>query len=583
MPVYAAEVNANTSQNATNDNSSQNSSDVELSQNASNAVFPHMTGDEHFIIFGSSGDESLYSADEVERALERIRNGETEYIVDNNETSDEQTSVISGEDYETSDEQTSVISDDGYETSDVQLLAATVVSMTTGTEGLNLIKRWEGLRLTAYKALSTEKYYTIGYGHSGSDVYEGMTITQAQADAYLVSDVNKFETSLNNYIKKNNIALNQNQFDALVSFSYNVGTGWQSRHDMPMMLTNGQERFSEATVREYFCQWRYSGGKEIQGLLNRRNAETDVFLKACYDMCSVSRVSLDVGAQVGEILYLSLTDAVASDSGAFIRIVHGTDTIDYPISSVKTDFNNCRVQLNLPIQDATDTITAYIYDGLGNRISIRNSNTADNKGYHFSLDEYAYLLTLDTADNDKLEALVAALKAYSQCSRAYFTGIDMSSYMSGVTVDTSCDGQNVAGADVSVNTFNAYNKSVSGTVDGFEFIGNSLVLEAGTQFRYYFSLAEGHSIAEYSFAINGTTVAAIPLGGVYYIEVANIAACDIDNTFSLLVRRGNSQSMTVSAGVYSYAHTAFTKDNNSLKQLLAMMYKYNKAAEAYFG
>jgi len=346
---------------------------------------PQMTADEHFIIFGSSGDESLYSGDEVERALERIRNGEAEYIVDINETSDEQTSVIS---------------DDGYETSDVQLLAATVVSMTTGTEGLNLIKRWEGLRLTAYKALSTEEYYTIGYGHSGSDVYEGMTITQAQADAYLVSDVKKFETSLNNYIKKNNIALNQNQFDALVSFSYNVGTGWQSKHDMPMMLTNGQERFSEATVREYFCQWSYSDKKVVQGLYNRRNAETDVFLKACYDMCSVSRVSLDVGAQVGEILYLSLTDAVASDSGAFVRIVHGVDVKDYPISSVKTDANNCKVQMNLSIQDATDTITAYIYDGHGNRISIRNSNTADNKGYHFSLDEYAYLLTLDVADNE---------------------------------------------------------------------------------------------------------------------------------------------------------------------------------------
>ena len=60
--------------------------------------------------------------------------------------------------------------------------------MNVSENGLNIIRKYEGCRLTAYKAVSTEKYYTIGYGHYGADVKKGMTITQNQAEAYLKGD-----------------------------------------------------------------------------------------------------------------------------------------------------------------------------------------------------------------------------------------------------------------------------------------------------------------------------------------------------------------------------------------------------------
>ena len=84
--------------------------------------------------------------------------------------------------------------------------------------GLQLIKKFEGCRLTAYWDVNG---YSIGYGHHASDITKGMKITQAVADEFLKKDVEKFEKSVNNL----KYDFNQNQFDALVDFAYNCGAG----------------------------------------------------------------------------------------------------------------------------------------------------------------------------------------------------------------------------------------------------------------------------------------------------------------------------------------------------------------------
>jgi len=138
--------------------------------------------------------------------------------------------------------------------------------MKTSQTGINLIKSYEGCRLTAYKAAATEKYYTIGYGHYGSDVSKGMKITQAQADAYLVSDLAKFEAKVNKYQSKYNF--NQNQFDALVSFAYNVGS-------IDGLTANGTRKIAQISAK--FSAYNKSGGKVLAGLKKRRAAEKKLF------------------------------------------------------------------------------------------------------------------------------------------------------------------------------------------------------------------------------------------------------------------------------------------------------------------
>lgn len=141
------------------------------------------------------------------------------------------------------------------------------MALKTSNNGLELIKKFEGCKLTAYKAVSTEKYYTIGYGHYGSDVKAGMKITQAQADAYLKSDLAKFEKYVNAY---NLSWINQNRFDALVSFTYNCGAA-----NLKALLNSGKRTATEVSAK--LAAYNKSGGKVLAGLTKRRAAEKALF------------------------------------------------------------------------------------------------------------------------------------------------------------------------------------------------------------------------------------------------------------------------------------------------------------------
>lgn len=141
------------------------------------------------------------------------------------------------------------------------------MALKTSSKGLALIKGYEGCRLTAYKAVSTEKYYTIGYGHYGSDVKAGMRISQAQAEAYLVADLAKFEKYVNAY---NLSWINQNRFDALVSFTYNCGAA-----NLKSLLNNGKRTAEQVSSK--FASYNKAGGKVLAGLTKRRAAEKKLF------------------------------------------------------------------------------------------------------------------------------------------------------------------------------------------------------------------------------------------------------------------------------------------------------------------
>jgi GH24 family phage-related lysozyme (muramidase) len=137
--------------------------------------------------------------------------------------------------------------------------------------GLSLIKNFEGCRLSAYKPVPSETYWTIGWGHYGQDVKQGMTITQAQADAMLANDMAVYEAYVNDksYVPVTN-QLTQSQFDALTSFCYNCGSG------------NLRSLCKERTVGEIGAnigKYNKAGGKELAGLTRRRTAELALYNK----------------------------------------------------------------------------------------------------------------------------------------------------------------------------------------------------------------------------------------------------------------------------------------------------------------
>jgi lysozyme len=135
--------------------------------------------------------------------------------------------------------------------------------------GINLIKSFEGCRLTAYKPVRTEKYYTIGYGSYGAHVTEGMTITQQQADELLVKDLARYVFYVNDqYHCPVTESLNQNQFDALCSFTYNCGNGG---------LRNLCKGRTIEQIAEHIPDFNKAGGEILKGLVRRRKAEVDLY------------------------------------------------------------------------------------------------------------------------------------------------------------------------------------------------------------------------------------------------------------------------------------------------------------------
>ena len=141
-------------------------------------------------------------------------------------------------------------------------------SKCTSQRGIDLIKRWEGFRDRAY--LCPGNVWTIGYGHT-KNVYQGMCISKEQAEQLLREDLKHFEASV---IQLVTVKLNQAQFDALVSFTFNVGV-YAFKKSTLLRLVN-QENFLEAANQ--FDRWVNANGKKLPGLVKRREEEKQLFL-----------------------------------------------------------------------------------------------------------------------------------------------------------------------------------------------------------------------------------------------------------------------------------------------------------------
>ena len=142
-------------------------------------------------------------------------------------------------------------------------------TLRTNESGKNLIKSFESCKLTAYK--DPTGTWTIGWGHTGTvdgkPIVSGMTITQAKADELFDSDLIRFENIVNAYNSKYNFT--SNEFSALVSFAYNVGS-------IKQLTANGTR--SKKAIADAMLKYVYSKGVKLNGLVRRRQKERELFL-----------------------------------------------------------------------------------------------------------------------------------------------------------------------------------------------------------------------------------------------------------------------------------------------------------------
>lgn len=163
--------------------------------------------------------------------------------------------------------------------------------MKISEKGLNLIKSFEGCKLTAYKCPAG--VWTIGWGHTG-DVTEGQITTQVQADQMLKDDMAAYELKVEKY--SNVYGWNQNEFDALVSFAYNVGS-------IDQLTARGTR--TKAVIADKILLYNKGGGRVLSGLVRRRKVERELFLSP-----------IDAPAQLGWI---------NCDCKRYYRIAEGTN------------------------------------------------------------------------------------------------------------------------------------------------------------------------------------------------------------------------------------------------------------------
>lgn len=232
-------------------------------------------------------------------------------------------------------------------------------SMKTADAGISLIKEFEKCRLTAYKATSSETYYTIGWGHYGSDVTAGMTITQVQADQMFLNDLVKYENYVNTFLNKNNITVSQNQFDALVSFTYNCGNVWVSEptFQLKTYLINGVNNYTAEQITTAFTNWNKQDGKVLAGLTRRRQAEAALFLNG--SSATVLPGTPDTGYTVPITVTVDHKINTYNSNGS-IESNRWIDAGD--VCTINAVYTNGFVNVTYPVSGGTRTAYAKISD-----------------------------------------------------------------------------------------------------------------------------------------------------------------------------------------------------------------------------
>lgn len=171
--------------------------------------------------------------------------------------------------------------------------------MNISSVGIDLIKEFEGCELKAY--LCPGDVWTIGWGTTepinGVRPHEGMTITQKQADDLLIKNLKAYENAVN---KNVTYKINQSQFDALVSFTYNCGVGALQTSTLLKKLNTGDVQGAASE----FLKWNRSGGKVLAGLTRRRKAERELFLRNNVSTQKKNTLKIKLNGIVKEVSYI---------------------------------------------------------------------------------------------------------------------------------------------------------------------------------------------------------------------------------------------------------------------------------------
>ena len=175
--------------------------------------------------------------------------------------------------------------------------------MRISPEGIEHIKRWEGFREAAY--LCSGNKWTVGYGHTGSDVDRNTRVTREEAERLLRRDLAWAENTVHANVQ---VPLTQHQYDTLVSFVYNVGAEAFRRSTLLRKLN----ALDYTAVPGELAKWVHAGGRRVEGLVNRRAAEAGLWVRGSF----VSGREVEAAAEPARA-----RDVLATDTGKAASVV----------------------------------------------------------------------------------------------------------------------------------------------------------------------------------------------------------------------------------------------------------------------
>ena len=230
--------------------------------------------------------------------------------------------------------------------------AAEAETMTISDAGVDLIKQFEGFVPTAY--YDAGQWY-IGYGtNCAEDAYPD-GITEEEAELLLRNHISEFEDTLNTWLNNRGIVLNQAQYDALTSFTYNLGTSWMNTANCQLvnLLTADPAERTDIAAINAFGVWCHAGGQIVPGLVERRLTEACVFLYGDYD-----------GAAADNFVYLALDKNGGSVENDIVFYTRGLPYGTLPTASKEgATLNGWQTQSGAmlsenDIAEETQTVTA---------------------------------------------------------------------------------------------------------------------------------------------------------------------------------------------------------------------------------
>lgn len=286
----------------------------------------------------------------------------------------------------------------------------------------------------------------------------------------------------------------------------------------------------------------------------------------------VREVSATLNGDIGLNYYIALPESVTADEGTYVLLTVNGQTTEVYLKDLTAEENGTyKFTCWLTAKEMSDAVTFQLYDGNGALIDIykKSGDKIEGASFEYSLAEYFDTLSSDESiDNEALKNLAYATLVYGVYAQNAFNH----------NADPSLDGSELA--TVTAETLESFKMTKSAEIPaGLKLTEMTLILETETTLRLYF---KSENIENYTFKLDGTgvTLNKIEEESLYYVEIANISAKDLDTNHTLII----NDECELNFSALSYAYAALkTGKNDNLCNVVKALYKYNEAANTYFG